>query len=602
MKFNKETSSQLAMNTGGAWTTVASGDGDSISAVVTPDNDYLNIQITDMHGEKSVKIMEIKVEITKKGDDGTEIHKFTGAWEGFETSFSTYDQAYIPGIETKVTLTFDKPVKSKFGYNSPGWTDANGTEVSETFVKTVTPMDDYLNIQIMDMNENGSVKLLDVKVEQKENPVTALHEFTQEWSGYDTSFSTYNENYDSGKETTVTLIFDKEVSFKYCYHNKEGDADSYGDGLKKKIVLTVTPDDDYMSIQLSNMNENGLVKLLEVKADQEQEPVTSIYEFTAPWAGYETEFGIFNDSFEAGGETTVTLAFDKEVDVQAACHTADSDWYVQGGSGREISLQLTPSDSYLNIQITDMKDNKSVKLLSVEVEQENALILPGMEEDPVYVFTEPGVHTLDLTDYGEDIEIGKKVNLVLDMVSDQPFKVMVKEHFEEETEGETYNSDEDNRLNIDWTVALESSEIDVIISDMGEKSQGVAIICAAVMIMDDEPVKNEINVPDLQKSVTVPETETPEKDPEESLAESPEETAETEANPTESPEETTETEVSPTENPAETAETEASPTENPTETIESNPTESTEENLMEDQSESGMDTAVLEASGPAGSR
>ena len=59
-------SSQLGMNLGGQWSTLT-GDGKEISKTVTPDNDYLNIQITDMWANYKVGVVSISVEILKKG-------------------------------------------------------------------------------------------------------------------------------------------------------------------------------------------------------------------------------------------------------------------------------------------------------------------------------------------------------------------------------------------------------------------------------------------------------------------------------------------------------------------------------------------------------
>ncbi len=66
VNYSKYVSSQLGMNLGGQWSTLT-GDGKEISKTVTPDNDYLNIQITDMWANYKVGVVSISVEILKKG-------------------------------------------------------------------------------------------------------------------------------------------------------------------------------------------------------------------------------------------------------------------------------------------------------------------------------------------------------------------------------------------------------------------------------------------------------------------------------------------------------------------------------------------------------
>ena len=63
-----------------------------------PDDDYLDIQITDMESYANVKLKEIKVEIAAEvetttatqPEDSNALHTFTVAWDGFETTFTKY--------------------------------------------------------------------------------------------------------------------------------------------------------------------------------------------------------------------------------------------------------------------------------------------------------------------------------------------------------------------------------------------------------------------------------------------------------------------------------------------------------------------------------
>ncbi|MCI9161921.1 MAG: hypothetical protein HFG59_01480 [Lachnospiraceae bacterium] len=66
VNYSKYVSSQLGMNIGGEWSTLA-GEGKELVKEMTPDNDYLNIQITDMWANYKVGIISVSVDILKKG-------------------------------------------------------------------------------------------------------------------------------------------------------------------------------------------------------------------------------------------------------------------------------------------------------------------------------------------------------------------------------------------------------------------------------------------------------------------------------------------------------------------------------------------------------
>lgn len=74
-------------------------------------------------------------------------------------------------------------------------------------------------------------------------------------------------------------------------------------------------------------------------------------------------------SLKKDKEATVVLTFDKEVGAQIGVHTQESGWYTQSGEGKTVTLKVTTSDEYLNVQITDMKGNDSVKLESITITQ-----------------------------------------------------------------------------------------------------------------------------------------------------------------------------------------------------------------------------------------
>lgn len=171
--FGKKVGSQIGLNRKGDWYTVP-GEGRKVETVVTPDNDYLNIQVTDLKGLPLVNLADIQVEITKKAEEDNTpyLHRFLGPWQGFETKFSEYNPDYAPGDEVKVSVRFKKEVGSQIGANISGeWASltGEGTELVQTFL----PDNDYLNIQITDMMGNYTVGILsiDVEITEKGNGV-----------------------------------------------------------------------------------------------------------------------------------------------------------------------------------------------------------------------------------------------------------------------------------------------------------------------------------------------------------------------------------------------------------------------------------------------
>ena len=163
--FGKKAGSQLGMNRQGSWYTV-SGEGRKLETTVIPDNDYLNIQITDLKGLPSVNLAEIQIEITQKAEEDNTpyLHRFMGPWEGYETKLADYNPDYAPGDEVKISVVYGKDVESQLGMNiGGGWNPqaCSGKEISVT----VTPDNDYLNIQVTDMNKNYTVGIVSISVE-----------------------------------------------------------------------------------------------------------------------------------------------------------------------------------------------------------------------------------------------------------------------------------------------------------------------------------------------------------------------------------------------------------------------------------------------------
>lgn len=312
-----------------------------------------------------------------KGDKS--LHTFTKEWVGYETEFSKFNSKYTVGDTVKVTATYDKAVTGQIAmYVGGEWTTKQAKK-SKTVVMEAMPTRDYLNIQVADLNGQTSVKLESIKVEitKSEADEPAIHKFTKAWDGYTTSLTKYNSNYKKGDTVKITATFDKIVNAQLAL-NVGGSWKSYK--LKgKTITQTVKPDDDYLDIQITDMESYANVKLKEIKVEiaaevetttaTQPEDSNALHTFTVAWDGFETTFTKYLPEFEKDKEATVVLTFDKEVGAQIGVHTQESGWYTQSGEGKTVTLKVTTSDEYLNVQITDMKGNDSVKLESITITQ-----------------------------------------------------------------------------------------------------------------------------------------------------------------------------------------------------------------------------------------
>ena len=434
--FNEEVKAQIAVNTASGWSAGNELTGKVIERTCIPSDDYLNLQISDMMGSTKVKVLRVEVR-QKPEEAGDEITTFVGPYQGFETTFTEFNKDYAPGKETTVTLTFDQEVEAQIGYHNTTngeWTEKKGSAAGKVISVKVTSSDDYLNIQLIDMKGNAKVKLLDVKVEQEgaaEEPSDPpVETFTKpendNWADSKevTGFKKFNDAFKEGKETTLTLEFDKEVTVRAGYNNAQesGNVDAPWTSQTKTgkvIVFTITPDDDYLGIQLQNMKENEEIKLLSVKVEQKgaaEEPSDPPVEaFTKPendnWVDSKevTGFKKFNDAFKEGKETTLTLEFDKEVTVRAGYNNAqesgnvDAPWTSQTKTGKVIVFTITPDDDYLGIQLQNMKENEEIKLLSVKVEQSGEQGISTLSADDITIFTdETDSFTSDIAEWTDD--------------------------------------------------------------------------------------------------------------------------------------------------------------------------------------------------------
>lgn len=211
---------------------------ETIQIELTPADDILELSRWGDGGTSDVKVTDIKVEILEK--EQKELHTFTEAWAGFETTFSDYlpeGQTFVPNRETSVTLTFDQSAKAQAAchqglkrvekedgtFELSNWFAETGTGNEVTL--TLNPEDDYLNVQITDMAEAACIKLLGIAVTQSD-PVS-ICECNGQWQGV-WEFSKEDYPVETGKNTVVKFVFDKEVKVQFMYND-------YKDGVDKIV-------------------------------------------------------------------------------------------------------------------------------------------------------------------------------------------------------------------------------------------------------------------------------------------------------------------------------------------------------------------------------
>ncbi len=390
----------------------------SLTKTVVPQTDAWNAQSVDLCGNEAVSLLYVYMEPVEEDP----LYTFTLAENSFTSAFDQYDETFETARETTVNLTFDKPVKAQIRYKgTEGDAVAESTEYSRNMTFTITPADKTMEIQITDMNGNTIVKLVDVSVEQ-EDLTDAVYKFTDAdfgWSaGHDFKFSDFNSSFEAGRETTVTLVFDKEINSRFDYTDKNLGWQGIEGSGRKEVIITGIPDDDSFNVKVTDPKGADVVYLLSVKVEQKQQ-TEALHEFTSAWAGFETSFETYNDQFQSGKETTVTLTFDKEVKAQVGYHDGNDSGAFKNAEGTSISRSLTvtflPSDDYMNIQIMDMNGNASVNLLSVSVEQGERPVATIKNEDS------DKSYCIKVSELCPGYQAGDKVTVTVEMRSDGSF-------------------------------------------------------------------------------------------------------------------------------------------------------------------------------------
>ncbi|MCI8269203.1 MAG: hypothetical protein HFG55_06035 [Lachnospiraceae bacterium] len=428
-----------------------------LTRTFTPGDDELRIWLTNMNGNSYVKLLDIEV----MQENIPVIHTFYYTWGQEDDTYSGKISdlcKFEQGDKVRITAVFDKSSQVKMMVTGSDMM-LEGTKVNFT----ATPGTDWFGIQAGD-DSKLSLGLLSVTAEvvEKAPPVEGIHKFMAAWAGLETKFSAYKSDFEPGKETTVTLSFDQEVKAQIGYNGANGYTNAEGTVASRTLTKTITPTNDYMNIQIMDMNGNKAVTLVAVTVEQKAgESVESIHEFTKAWDGFEFPLSEYNPAFEAGKEMTVTLAFDKEANAQMAFKTEASGWDTYSRTGKEVTATVVPKEDYINIQITDMAGESSIHLLSVKVEQKSG-------EEPVeslHEFTEAwsGFETT-LSEYNAAFEAGKETTVTLTFDKEANAQMAFK------IEGSDWDPHPGTGKEVTATVVPKEDYINIQITDMAGES------------------------------------------------------------------------------------------------------------------------------------
>ncbi len=196
------------------------------------------------------------------------IHEFTAAWVGYECKLTDFVDGYEPGDEVRISVSFNKAVTSQIGLYIDGvWNSFRGEGKKRNI--TLVPDSDYLNIQISDLKGQASVNLTEISAEivRKGEADTGsyLHKFTGLWQGFETKFSDFNPDYEPGDEVRVTVNYSKYVSSQLGMNIGGEWSTLTGDG--KELIKDMTPDNDYLNIQITDMWANYKVGIISISVD-----------------------------------------------------------------------------------------------------------------------------------------------------------------------------------------------------------------------------------------------------------------------------------------------------------------------------------------------
>ncbi len=405
--------------------------------ITTPQYGNLTLKIYEMSG-KMVKVDSITVERTDEEEKiGLPVFKKAGERNLKLTNFLT---DLVPGtdyVEVTVKLVSDGAFKGNLEGNiiqngASVWGKANGgndyeSDGSATYTWKLTPQYDSITLKINEMS-GSEVRVESVTVGRTtrepeptpgpDEPETVLYTLTENNKTQIVQLVDFSSDYAEGDEVKVTVRMHSDGYFNgNLGTNAGGTWTSSGfqsdDDYRSTAQWTVTPDSGQFQIECWNTGNTGVkVTDITVEITKKGEPVDPgdmLHEFKGAWQGFETQLSAYNADFQPGTETTVKLTFDKEANAQGAFKTETSDWDVKTGTGEEITFTATPKEDYINIQITDMAGESSIRLLKIEVLQESA-----PEPEALHEFTEAwaGFET-QLSAYNADFQPGTETTVKL---------------------------------------------------------------------------------------------------------------------------------------------------------------------------------------------
>ena len=350
------------------------------------DNFMITVYKDGMTGSE-VKVKDIRVK---------KVLALTGGNPSYTFYAGDYKKDYQKGQEIQVTVKLSKVVSARLTAAAGNSQEVFATGAEVTAV--LNPADGMVKLETKGLGGSDDVRIREIRVEEAE--AKGLYTFDGEWgaadkkSQYTSTLSEHMESgtFTSGAETTVTLTFNKAVQVKIAGEENGNwkDYGSAGENYTASVTHTFTgiqPTDDKLIVQVGGLTDvGGEAKLLSVEAEQENVLAEPVYTFDGEWgeadkkSQYTSTLSEHMESgtFTSGSETTVTLTFDKAVQVKIA-GLENGNWKDYGSAGENYTASVThtftgiqPVDDNLIVQVGGLTDvGGEAKLLSVEAEQKS---------------------------------------------------------------------------------------------------------------------------------------------------------------------------------------------------------------------------------------
>ena len=136
--FDKSVKGYIGGNVGGSWDAGEEQEGTSFTRRFVPSDEYLNVSLSDLKGNEKAELLSI--EIRQESTAAEPIYTFDGEWgeagknSQYTSTLSEYMESgsFASGVETRVTLTFDKAVQVKIaGTENGSWKDYGNSVLSD---------------------------------------------------------------------------------------------------------------------------------------------------------------------------------------------------------------------------------------------------------------------------------------------------------------------------------------------------------------------------------------------------------------------------------------------------------------------------------------